>query len=195
MSLAAVSSPKLFNLQKKHWILRLVCFVIGPFMPAITLAKYIYYKEQEYSFQRDLQSYKDEEIVEEKASHSEKEVLFRKIKTMKQNAALNHRYFSYYRIIQASIESFTAVNILLLLYFVCPRNGRKINLRLRVEVKIAEFFDFPNVEDSILNQFGLFSDIPFLITIVYSLLMVISALRVYVYCSKNKACGPCSAYS
>ena len=63
MVLSAMSSPKVFNLcehraeknPKRRFLVGLVSALLGPLMPAIILANYIFYREQEYSLKRDLQ--------------------------------------------------------------------------------------------------------------------------------------------
>ena len=92
--------------------------------------------------------------------------------------------------IQASIESFIVVNILILIVIVCPRGGRKINLMLGVEGKLAEFLQLnTHSEDasqtSIFEQLDLIRDVAFSVSIMYSLIMVVTALERYVFQGKN----------
>ena len=132
MVLSYLSSPKLFNLcdhvssrnPYRHIFIKFACVICGPFMPAIILANYIFYREQEYNLKRELQTYgnvefdlyddPDEEAQQqlmdekskEKENDSKKVSLFRKIQNYRYKAALNRKYYSYYRVIQASCESF-----------------------------------------------------------------------------------------
>jgi hypothetical protein len=217
MALSAVSSPKVFNLcdhvsekdPKRRIVVSVLCACLGPLMPAIILANYIYYSEQEYSLKRDLQSHgsveydlgRDElaeadQILEEdkmdKDDDTVKVSLFRKIQRNRYKAALNRKYYSFYRVIQASIESFCVIITLVLILVVCPRQNRKINLLDGVESKLAEFLDLDGGEgqlsedaSSFLQELDLIRDMAFFTAILYSFIMVISALARYVYQCKN----------
>ena len=99
--------------------------IFGPIMPVIILANYIFYKEQEHAYKRELQTHgsleydltdddpnqsQRELILEEqgldKDSDTVKVSLFRKIQIVRYRAALNRKIYSYFRVVQASIESF-----------------------------------------------------------------------------------------
>ena len=136
MVLSVMSSAKVFHLcehrtktcPKRQIAVWVICALLGPLMPAIILANYIFYREQEYSLKRDLQCHgviehdlgideeqeaKDmakEELVD-KDNNATKVSLFRKIQKLRYRAALNRRYYSYYRVIQAAIESFAGNGI------------------------------------------------------------------------------------
>ena len=162
------------------------------------LANYVYYREQEYTQKRSLQTHgsleydlgNDEEeeaaFIDEESkldpdSDSEKVSLFRKIEKFRFRAALHRKYYSYYRVIQAAIESFTVVNVLILVILVCTRSNRKINLSKGVEGKLSDFLGFDlgdqsQNQTSILDQLGLVRDVTFAISILYSMIMVTSAL-------------------
>ena len=110
---------------KRKLFIKCLCILFGPIMPVIILANYIFYKEQEHAYKRELQTHgslehdlKDDDpnqsqrnlILEEqgidKDSDAVKVSLFRKIQIVRYKAALNRRIYSYFRVVQASIESF-----------------------------------------------------------------------------------------
>ncbi len=80
---------------------------------------------------------------------------------------------------------------LFLIMLVTPRPGRKINLMLGVEAKIAEFLDLASNKQtenatSFLEELDLIRDVTFATSLMYSFIMVISALARYVFQCKNK---------
>jgi len=216
MVLSAMSTPKVFNLckhvsekyPKRRFLVILVSVVFAPLMPAIILANYIFYREQEYSLKRDLQCHgaleydlgedTEKEAIEiakelkrDPENDSEKVSLFRKIQKSRYRAAINRRYYSYYRVIQAAIESFAVLNILILIVVVCGSPGRKINLMRGFQAKLANFLNVNEVTDgahnktSIFEQLDLIHDVTFYFAITYSFIMVVTALARYVFHSKN----------
>ena len=117
-----MSSRKVFYLcehttsknPKRKAIIGIISFILGPIMPAIILANYIFYREQEYDLKRELQSHGSlefdlgndeqeeaiaihEENQKDKDSDTKKVSLFRRIQKLRYRSALNRRYYSYYR--------------------------------------------------------------------------------------------------
>ncbi len=99
---------------RRKLVITILSMICGPLMPAIILANYVYYKEQEYQLKRELQTHgcleidvgeneeeEAEEILKEKARDPDKDSvkvgLFRKIQRNRYKAALNRRIYSFYR--------------------------------------------------------------------------------------------------
>ena len=122
MILSWFASSEVFNscthnndrFKMRQISIRIISVFLGPIMPAIILANYIFYREQEYDYKRQLQSHgcieydlgndeslEAEQMLEEqrreKDSDPVKVSLFRKIQKLRYRAALNRRYYSYYR--------------------------------------------------------------------------------------------------
>ena len=133
MCLAYVTFPKMFDFIKllkispiwRKILVACISIIVGPFGPIIALANYIFYKDQEHDYKRKLQTHgnleydlddePDAELqklqAEEKQTDPdndyEKVSLFRKIQITRYKAALHRKFYSHYRVVQATIESFT----------------------------------------------------------------------------------------
>ena len=135
MCLAYVTFPKMFDFIKllkispiwRKILVACISIIVGPFGPIIALANYIFYKDQEHDYKRKLQTHgnleydlDDEPDAElQKLQAEEKQIdpdndyekvsLFRKIQITRYKAALHRKFYSHYRVVQASIESFVGM--------------------------------------------------------------------------------------
>ena len=188
MILSAMSSPKIFNLcdhiakanPKRDLIIRILCGLAGPFVPVIILANYIFYREQEHAKKRELQTHgaaefdlgidpeteaqkMSQELKEDPEDDATKVSLFRQILKFRYQARLNKRYYSYYRVVQATMESFVVLTVLLLIMVVAPAPNRltrnKRNLWNIVAEKLAEFLGYSATQDTLLGTLNLTNSI------------------------------------
>ena len=81
---------------------------------------------------------------------------------------------------------------MILIVVVCGAPGRDIDLKKSFQATLADFLGFDVVNSvnganktSILEQFGLIHDVTIGISLMYSFIMVITALARYVFHSKN----------
>ena len=94
-------------------------------------------------------------------------------------AKLHKRYYSYYRVIQATMESINVLDVLLMFLIVSSKEGRLMkNGRTFFDIvseKMAEFLEF-NSSQGFLDTFGISSILAFYCGLLYSLLMIITAI-------------------
>merc|ERR1719414_608319 len=220
MILSMISSPKVFNVchhvadecPKRAAMVRFVGFMLGPVAPIIIFGNYIFNREQEYAFKRELQTQgnleydlgnneeeemaqMDEEAKVDPDDDPTKVSLFRKILKFRYRAALSKRYYSYYRIIQATVESIVVLDVLTLILIVTSKPGRigsdgellEKNGRTFMAIvseKLAEFLGFISSQ-GLIETLGISSTLAFYLALTYSLLMIITAIARYVYQNKN----------
>ena len=211
MVLSMISSPKVFNVchhvadecPKRAAMVRFVGFMLGPVAPIIIFGNYIFNREQEYAFKRELQTQGNLEYdlgndEEEEMAQMEEEAkvdpdddptkvsLFRKILKFRYRAALSKRYYSYYRIIQATVESIVVLDVLTLILIVTSKPGRigsdgellEKNGRTFMAIvseKLAEFLGFISSQ-GLIETLGISSTLAFYLALTYSLLMIITAI-------------------
>ena len=159
-------------------IIRLVCALIGPIFPVVIFANYIFVREQQHKNERQLQSHGS---LDDPDDDAKKVVLFRKILKFRHAASLHKHYYSYFRIVQATMESIVVLITLLLIMVILPdpqttkqpsESGREFwNI---VSEKISDFigFDF----EGIMKTLKLNTYLAFHCVLVYNVLMIITAI-------------------
>ena len=144
MTLSFLSAPKLLlceHNEKKNpsraFMIRLACTLIGPIFPVIMFANYISHREHQHRNERKLQCHGSLEYdwgndLEMEAKYMEKEAerdpnedakkvaLFRKILKFRYAASLHKRYYSFFRVVQATMESIVVLITLLLILVIRP---------------------------------------------------------------------------
>ena len=186
MILSFLSAPKIFKLCEHNakanpgraLIIRLVCTLIGPIFPVVIFANYIFVREQQHKNERQLQSHGS---LDDPDDDAKKVVLFRKILKFRHAASLHKHYYSYFRIVQATMESIVVLITLLLIMVILPdpqttkqpsESGREFwNI---VSEKISDFigFDF----EGIMKTLKLNTYLAFHCVLVYNVLMIITAI-------------------
>ena len=126
------------------------------------------------------------ELKDDPEDDATKVSLFRQILKFRYQARLNKRYYSYYRVVQATLESFVVLTVLLLIMVVAPapnrltRNNR--NLWKIVAEKLAEFLDANRTQDNgLIGTLDLTNSLAFYSAVLYSVTMIITAIARYVF--------------
>ena len=210
MTLSFLSAPKIFKLCEHNvkanpgraLIIRLVCTLIGSIFPVVIFANYIFVREQQHKNMRQLQShgsleydwgndlemeakYIDEEAKRDPDDDAKKVVLFRKILKFRYAASLHKRYYSYFRIVQATMESIVVLITLLLIMVIIPDPQKTERQELEpseserafwniVSKKISDFtgFDF----EGMMKHLKLDRYLAVFCVLVYNVLMITTAI-------------------
>ena len=207
MFLSAVLAPKLLTRAtgnpesaKWLWTIRMISFLWGPLMPAITFACFVFFREKEHEMKKQL---RDLETGHDINNNNEMKLSkFIQIQRLSFTSALCHRYFSYYRVIQASIESFTMMNVLILIQIVSGHDGddenkTRTDLYQALQAKIVQFFDFEGADSSLSSLYikYLTDRLTYMACIAYSVFMVVGAMTRYQCKNKNMTLGGQLVYS
>jgi len=191
------------NVTVKYIFFKFIAMFLSPLMPVYVLANHIWYESKLRMKRRHLQTVEDDlsegefyaNSDDEKKKFEEnrkkkirdridlyKQVLFLETKSLKYR-----KFYSYFRVTSAVLESVTQVVVLILLLFVCGRAGRSINLDVGVEHHLYSFFDISSDDSGILSGLNLMRDVVMGASILWSMFVIISALVKYWYQAKNLA--------
>lgn len=190
------------KLSARKMGMKLLAVVLSPFFPIIVLANHVYYESHASRLRRHLQD-EDEDVTFQKgdvngspAKTSEENIdrrvdrrvqLYKKISEAQRFSLLYRQIYSYFRVVSAVLESCTTMVCLLLLLFVTGRAGREINLISGVENKLYSFFDVSVASTTgLLAQLNIMRDVVIFGSILYSLLVILTALVKYLYQSMNR---------
>ena len=177
--------------------LKLSSVLLSPFFPIIVLANHVYHESLLSRLRRHLQD-EDEDLTFQKVVENgspsktpEENILrrvdlYKKISQTERTSLLYRQVYSYFRVVSAVLESCTTMVCLLLLLFVTGRAGREINLIAGVENKLYSFFDVSVANTTgLLAQLNIMRDVVIFGSIVYSLMVILTALVKYLYQSMN----------
>jgi len=181
------STPKII-------LFKILALVLSPIMPCIVLANHVYYDSKLSITRRHLQTHNDSADIEQKdvedsvkqISQNEKIELYKNICRLETKSLLYRKLYSYYRVTSAVLESVTVIVVLVLLLFVTNRRNRSIKLIIGVEHRLYTFFGI-SAGGSLLAELNLVRDVVVLGSILYSLMIVLTALVKYWYQAKNLA--------
>ena len=184
----------------KRISLKLMAALLSPFIPILVLANHIYYDSKLSRHRRHLQTFKDSDDEDSegnpedttdaaKADTQEKRItLYKLICKLETKSLLYRKFYSYFRVTSAVLESCTVLVCLVLLMFVTGRGNRDINLIVGVEHRLYSFFNIQHLyHEGLFSQLNLMRDIVMLGSILYSLAFILTALVKYWYQAKNLA--------
>jgi len=191
------------NVTVKYIFFKFIAMFLSPLMPVYVLANHIWYESKLRMKRRHLQTVEDdlsEGKFDANSDHDKrheeeerkkkirgridlyKQVLFLETKSLKYR-----KFYSYFRVTSAVLESVTQVVVLILLLFVCGRAGRSINLDVGVEHHLYSFFDISSDNSGVLSGLNLMRDVVMSASVLWSMFVIISALVKYWYQAKNLA--------
>ena len=107
--------------KSKVVFFRVLAILLAPVIPAFILANHVFYLQQEYGLQRDLQTMNSEENPDEKKSNDQKTRYFMQIEESRYKSQLFRRIYSFFRVGAAVIQSFTFLVGLILVVVVNVR--------------------------------------------------------------------------
>merc|ERR1719342_185811 len=172
----------------------IIAIILSPVIPILVLANHVYYDSKLSRQRRHLQTYKDTDESEDvpqdttddaKAKTQDQRLdLYKLICKLETKSMLYRKFYSYYRVTSALLESCTVIVCLVLIMFVTGRNNRKIQLVVGVEHRLYAFFNI-DVHGGLFGELNVMRDIVMLGSIIYSLCIIITALVKYWYQSKN----------
>ena len=185
------------KLSVKKIGLKVLSVVLSPFFPIIVLANHVFHESRKSRLRRHLQD-EDEDLTFQKVTENgspsnttaenilRRVDLYKKISRTERTSLLYRQVYSYFRVVSAVLESCTTMVCLLLLLFVTGRSGREINLIAGVENKLYSFFDVSVASTTgLLAQLNIMRDVVIFGSIVYSLVVILTALVKYLYQSMN----------
>ena len=111
---------------------------------------------------------------------------YKNIYKLQDKSLLYRKLYSYFRVTSAILESATMVVVLVLLIKVTNRQNRTIRLMLGVEHSLYNFFNIPP-GSSLLSELNLTRDVVMFGSIMYSMLVILTALLKYWYQAKSLA--------
>jgi hypothetical protein len=181
-----------------------VSVIISPFVPCYVLANHVYYDSRLSMTRRHLQAQNDtaddpplegEERngtangdVPHRLNEGEKIELYKTVCKLENKSLFFRKVYSYFRVTSALLESSTVLCALVLLVFVTGRSNRPINLIVGVEHKLYSFFGVenrPGTGNSLLSELNLMRDVVITGSLLYSLVIFLTALVKYWYQAKN----------
>ena len=177
-------------------------------MISFILARYVYYDSKVARAKRHLQTLNDpdKEPVTDfdrvQANHEARVKLYRYIYRLQDRRHLYRKLYSYFRVTSALLESFTSIIVIVILMFVSENTNPRIgpeealsNYRSKsliglVEQRMAIFFGVTTLTGSgsgvnYWSEVYLVRDIVMSCSLVYSLVIILSALVKYWHQAKN----------
>ncbi len=114
------------------------------------------------------------------------------IEKTKYRAKLHRRLYSLFRVTTAVVQSFNMIVVIVVIVVVSGRPKREVELVKGVTQKIADFFELspdPSKKSSavsVIQDLNLVSDVAIVASVLYSLLIILSALVRYIYQCKDQ---------
>ena len=196
----------------KKWLLKFFAAILSPFVPIFILANHIYHDSKLHRNRRLLQTYNDQDVIEERQNDNDKSLdqenrsdpaddgetvsaendsrvrdrinLYKLCQKEESKSLLFRKLYSYYRVTSAVMESCTVIVCLILLLIVTVRTSMKIHLIEGVEQKLYRFFNIKN-SSGVLSELNLMRDVVILGSVLYSMAIILTALVKYWYQAKN----------
>ncbi|XP_059084151.1 uncharacterized protein LOC131881331 [Tigriopus californicus] len=189
---------------------RTISMMASIFMPAFILANHVFYLQQEYKLQRELQDpelsfdfqpYKSASTSNLKKSGKTPHphlgpssipkadfsqtlrmtTLFQQIERSRYKCHLHRRIYSCYRIAYASIQTFSVMMGMIVIIFVDAKPSRRHNNVLGAfSQRLRDFFQVAQTENSLLVDLDIVRNVVLGGSIGYSFVIIISALLRYV---------------
>ena len=110
--------------------------------------------------------------------------LYTNIFKIESKSLLYRKLYSYFRVTSAVLESATMIVVLVLLLFVTNRPNRSIKLMIGVEHRLFTFYGMTS-GSSLLSELNLMQVVVVFGSILYSLMILLTALVKYWYQAKN----------
>ena len=173
---------------------KVLALLLSPLMPCYVLANHVYYDSKLSITRRHLQMHNDSADIEEKdvedsakqINENERIELYKSVCKLETKSLLYRKLYSYFRVTSAVLESATVIVVLVLLLFVTNRRNRSIKLIVGVEHRLYTFFGISS-GGSLIAELNLVRDVVVFGSILYSMMIVLTALVKYWYQSKNLA--------
>jgi len=178
----------------KNILFKILALLLSPLMPCYVLANHVYYDSKLTITRRHLQMHNDsadsdsnnDEESAKKINQKERIELYKIVCKLETKSLLYRKLYSYFRVTSAVLESATVIVVLVLLLFVTNRSNRSIKLIVGVEHRLFTFFGI-TPGGSLLAELNLMRDVVLLGSILYSLMILLTALVKYWYQAKNLA--------